>query len=73
MTREQRLLARLRKHEKAVEEAKAKLIEAQKGFLTELGWTESADTGGAVWFRPNSVESADFNHALHAAILEAGK
>jgi hypothetical protein len=37
MTREQKLVARLETHEKAVEETKAKLLEAQRGFLQRLG------------------------------------
>lgn len=73
MTRDQRLLARLEKHEKALEDAKAKLVEAQKGFLVELGWTESEVSGSAVWYRPNSLDSADFEHALALAIREVKK
>lgn len=38
MDREERLLLRLERQEKSFEEAKKLLVEAQKGFLRELGW-----------------------------------
>jgi hypothetical protein len=70
MTREQKLVARLETHEKAVEETKAKLLEAQRGFLTALGWVrDSASTDPERWIdsADGNAVSTDLDYALMLA------
>lgn len=41
----------MEKHEKALEDAKARLVEAQKGFLIEFGWSPR-DSDSDTWQDP---------------------
>jgi hypothetical protein len=53
MTRAKRLLQRLERHEEAVAKAQAALLEAQEGFLIELGWERTPNTGWTHHDAPN--------------------
>jgi hypothetical protein len=66
MDRDTRLLLRLERQERAFEEARKLLAEAQKGFLRGLGWTPLSKTE-EYWSAPGNGINWTLTQALQRA------